>query len=276
MPGRIWLLAVVALLLAGSATAQAAPRRHAGHAAQAPRPAARPDIPPAVQREIDRIATALESVNAKLYSKVDDDRVQRGLEAQETVARWTAVTAAIAALNMLIIALGVAAVVLALRHARRTATAAGGALREIRENGQKELRAYLQAIRAQIAAGGGDVEIRFGNFGRTPAHNVSVWVNAVIQNDDLAAPALEKGEAAEIVQGTVAPSLDFVSGAKFVGSQPASDRPATTRNSACAYAFGLITYTDIFNRQHKTEFCFLAPWPSAGDMAVCEAHTGAD
>jgi hypothetical protein len=195
MPGsyRLSICAAVGLaLLATSVAAQPvnqnrAARPNAAQRQNQARPNSAPAIPPAVQADRDRIAKALETANADQNAGAKEQREKDDLKAQQDMAGWAGVMAAVAGLEALITLTGVilvgftlAATRNASREAKRAADAAEKAIVTTRDIGEAQTRAYVQITQARgaIVTHGAVtdygtlcpcVTIEVSNTGRSPA-----------------------------------------------------------------------------------------------------------
>jgi hypothetical protein len=172
---KSYWLAMIALglvLLSGHVNAQSISHNTGSNATAAknspePKSDTQPPIPATIQNDIQRIANALEAANNKKQPPEEENRANRDLAAQESVANWAPAVFWVAVVELIVTAVGVGLIYKTITETRRI--------------GQAQVRAYVSIKSVQVnfvdiaenmthAA----VSVVAENSGQSPARNF-VW-----------------------------------------------------------------------------------------------------
>jgi hypothetical protein len=196
-------IAVCAFALAGAATAQGVSRRDSEHqsaaaAQKAPQPEAQPRQT-VLSSELERIASAIEAYEADANSPGERNHAKQALDAEMDTARWAFWMFVVAAVEIVVTAIGVVLVLLTLRQTRRI--------------GQAQVRSYINIKSAAIYFSGKEglpfVDIVAVNSGQSPAREFMWRPQIRYFADD------EKGAANEIEDGWGShPGIDIAAGSE--------------------------------------------------------------
>jgi len=292
---RSYWLSVIAIGLALTAYAQAAPIKNAsGSASRASETQTQSEAPtPAVpwaslQNDAERIAKALEAKNANDSSAEEDQRARDNLEAQQKMADAAHATVVVAILETCITLIGVLLVGWALYHtkraddeAKRAADAARDSIAQSETFGRQELRAYVFVTAKTLDLIGettARVKVVFRNGGATPAYSISakfaVWTQGVNGQNKTFAPT----DGSEVPPFTLGPSCEF---SIWHIVDITSENLALIRGRWLGiFVGGEVTYSDAFQDKHRTTFEYYMSGPSIDDedrsMSYYEGKNEAD
>ena len=119
-------------------------------------------------------------------------------------------------------------------------------------------------------------EIVIVNTGRTPALDVSV-IKSVRIDTSLPEGGMPHAVLTHPSVGVLGPGIEFV-GTSFL-TRPRTELEVTTLQQGVThlYAYGVITYKDIFDTPHFTEYCVESiPSSPAGEGAICSKWNRTD
>jgi hypothetical protein len=230
-----------------------------------------------------------QKVGSDTYSRICDEppdreyaelcqrwRVAEAIDKQVEWSRWQfiAVLVAIGALVATLLFTGWSA-----SAASRAATVAKQAVHQAREAAQHQLRAYVFPTRTHIAAlytGEPKGILRVRNFGQTPAHEVSIWIDSRLS----AYPLPEGTEFRR--PGDLLLSRSYLGPGAEVEAATERDAPLTIeqikaleKGTWVLLIVGDIRYRDEFDNWHHTTFRYAVggPYgiPANRIMAICEA-----
>jgi hypothetical protein len=155
----------------------------------------------------------------------------------------------------------------AARVAAAAAKAADMSVKIAKDTAQRELRAYLhvETVRFEfpMTVLGGIARplplvarIRIRNFGATPAHNVITKGNICFVPPSIAVPSPlpefeSKGEQSKDVLG---PTIFHTAPATATEPLDIATQDALHANKGSLFAYGSVTYDDVFGRSHWTKF----------------------
>jgi len=126
-------------------------------------------------------------------------------------------------------------------------------VKESRKDARRDLRAYV-AIKADGLSCGSTPTMRIVNFGKTPAHRVSITAG-ISRN----AIFIDKSKKHIIVQGhLLSPTNHFA--ANLIQETP----PIPTGHNDSFCIFGEIDYTDVYLRRWRTNFIW--EWGNHGEV----------
>lgn len=302
---RYWLpvLAVVGLL-AVAAHAQgvsdhAARKPSATQGQPKPKADSPPAIPVAVQNDIHSIASALKAANEKKPSADEDKRARDNLKAQQDTAYWARYMFWVGFGELIVTGAGVFLVWRTLkaswaaaREAKRAADAANASLNHAKESTERQLRAYvgIDSIKLEITSDILTYEptdltsqniifpdflaITVKNYGETPAKNVQTRVAigrgphllAMPSDYDYDAVFSQPVQTGNIITRTYLNRMQ----AESIKS-PIDPRHvwATKAKEAGLVVYGRIYYTDVFDKNWSTKFCYIwEPWHPPGERFV--------
>jgi hypothetical protein len=228
-----------------------------------------------IEREIERIARALEAAIKTPKPADETERAQRDLIAQEGMAHWAKWMFWASLASVLLTLVGVFLIWRTLIHTRSAAKAAADAVIEARlatqaankaieitaENAERELRAYVDISSAEITdrINGADweeinsLQIALKNFGQTPAYDLRCWTLASLR--DL--PPREPFEEGELIMfGNVGPSVLTFPRVKV--TVRADQVGAVMQRAKGIFYWGFVSYRDAFNRTRTLKFKFLS------------------
>lgn len=103
-----------------------------------------------IERDIKRIAKALEAQNADENSREEKNRLQQNLDAQKKMANWAGKMFWVGISESAITLLGIILVGFTLRATKRAALAAEDAVIETRRIGEAQVRAYVDIDKAAV------------------------------------------------------------------------------------------------------------------------------
>jgi hypothetical protein len=201
--GRCLVVVLLAVTLAGAADAQRVGNNSGGQSgSQVAQPAPQQDLIPAlagVQRSIDGIARAIDSVNANTNTDEDSQREKDDLLAQQEMAKWARLMFYAAAISTILTLAGVIllgftlaytkwtldeaknatkAALSAVSEAEKTTKAAEASVNVTRDIGEAQVRAYVRIADAKLEFTTSDghplIQIFAANSGQSPARNF-VW-----------------------------------------------------------------------------------------------------
>lgn len=159
----------------------------------------------------------------------------------------------------------------ATKAAAKAAQAAEESVSVTKANAQLQLRAYVLVSAANIVRDSAvpfRIDLTIQNYGVTPAHNVRVAHRAVWWGID------DEGNWPEPVDAGTTTSLGANASllARSVLKEkdiPVYDAAALEREfNAAIYAYGIVTYDDIFGSEQTTKFRHIVMGSSAGDRVV--------
>jgi hypothetical protein len=198
---------------------------------------------------LTRIARALEAANRKPASLYEI----RNVTAQERVASWTPRLFWVALVEAVATVCGVVLVGLTLRYTRRAATAAENTLLALKENSERELRAYLSVepgginrLKGQRKDCIGMVLVR--NVGKIPAHRVHVEVHS----DVAGGTAFSRRELIDRTEVTraIQPGASMWNGCG--DRRPLADICNVLHST---FVWGTVWYDDGYGKRRRTDFC---------------------
>lgn len=156
-----------------------------------------------------------------------------------------------------------------------------------RDSEKRQLRAYVSfSTTNPLKMSGSELTVIIDNFGQTPAKNVHIWSSwqFVPFGDDLPADFqfLVKSPC-----GGTPPKQSMLPGPVTI--YPKNPYPAFSfhcpfdlldiqraeRNEANAFIYGFISYFDIFDEEHRTNFCYLW-YPAIQKALLCNRHNETD
>jgi|SRR5579862_209379 len=148
------------------------------------------------------------------------------------------------------------------------------------------LRAYVSFDASKVGVTDTETMLFLDNFGQTPAKDVHIWSSweFVPFGEDLPAdflflvkPPCGGGPPKQkIVPGpiTVWPKNPIRSHGYHCPDDAVQLKRAAN-NEINAFMYGFITYLDIFDRQRRTNFCYLY-YPAIGTALMCSRHNEID
>jgi hypothetical protein len=161
-------------------------------------------------------------------------------------------------------------------HLAEQATHLKASVLQAKDATQQHLRAYLVAKPGNLVveeAFKGSYRLQWHpeivNLGLTPAYDVASVARAAIKSDplppdtDLIQELDPKGTGSRGIIGTqqaIWPACDLPKNL----SELELTSLKSGRSGMAWYVWGFVTYRDIFNKMHRTEYCNLADWDSDG------------
>lgn len=149
------------------------------------------------------------------------------------------------------------------------AKAAQDAVELARESAQIDQRAWvvIKAASFDKAISAGDphtLNLVMTNIGKTPANNVDIYFWTAI-SDETDPDKLPRPESSQHPsQGVAAPNVDIMVPASPVKLN-AEQVAALTTGTLKYFAYGHISYRDVFGKKHTTKFC-LFNYPTGGQL----------
>jgi hypothetical protein len=146
--------------------------------------------------------------------------------------------------------------------AKIQAQTARGTLQTMQDTATRELRAYVLVsggkIRNVDSPLGRIAELSIRNFGKTPAHDLKMWMGAGVKEFPVTTALGRPGDNITIASDVLAPGIPSV---MRVPIHPVNGWWESRLNdrTAAIYLFGEVTYLDAFDKLHRTEFrhmCF--------------------
>lgn len=289
MPRSHWLpvIAAVGIALAASAYAQTVDDDDGGQPSTAEDQQDAPrqieiTLQPTIERQIERIAGALEAIEADPHAAADQARSQRDLEAQEGMAKWaehlfwaTVVQIALSVGGLIAIIYSLALNRTATKAAVTAAEAAQKSVNITLDTARKELRAYVGLEKIDAVPGGseqnGKVVVNvwrltpiWKNNGHTPARRVVTHVSHKIFNIE----EIEGFDFPDLWSEGEKPAIEFVLNPQCGASGSAidirvDDILATAASGKRIYIWGWVEYSDVFwpeTPPRRTEFCIWQYW----------------
>lgn len=131
-------------------------------------------------------------------------------------------------------------------------------------NARKQIRAYVEASSVRfsgVAVGKRPrMDVAMKNYGATPAKNVRTCVELKLIDEPASENSfdLDVHTPDESVE-TLGPGADLNSYEVLIDPLRSEDLEALKSKRRCLYAFGLITYMDVFDVSHRTTFRVLIP-----------------
>ena len=124
---------------------------------------------------------------------------------------------------------------------------------------RRQLRAYVHvasaAVRNSIDHKNAAVIIQFKNFGQTPAHKVRVWVGTHVQEFPLKNSLPYQPADLPVAADVLAPTRESTIEIPF-SPLNAWESAQINAGKGAFWAWGEITYKDIFYKAHATKFRF--------------------
>ena len=136
-----------------------------------------------IERGVDRITGALETLKPEPKSAREDERAERDLNAQEGMAYWAKWMFWSAGASVVLTGIGVLLIAGTLVYTKRAAIAAADAVRVTRDLGEAQIRAYLHCKSAKYSLGKEAISaiLVIENTGQSPASDVSIRGTVTIQ-----------------------------------------------------------------------------------------------
>ncbi|MCK5644552.1 MAG: hypothetical protein KAJ19_27385, partial [Gammaproteobacteria bacterium] len=184
------------------------------------------------------------------------------MKAQQDMAYWAMILTMISAAGIIISAIAVWAVFLSLSQTRT-------AISDTKKIGQAQVRAYLsftlEKSKGDMTIGfdnpeGATVEFTIVNSGLSPARTVrylaaiNIMEHPIGHNNDL----VWASEGQILPGGSMHQGQEWgcsASGTKVFDTQTVADAFAPNSETRI-YLFGVIEYTDVFDKPQKTRFCY--------------------
>lgn len=241
-------------------------------------------LPPALESQIERIAAALEAIEADRYVAADQERAARNLDAQEGTAKWAEYMFWVAGLQAFLSFGGLIALLYtiglnreATKAAVKAAEAAETAVKVAQKTAKQQLRAYLSTAKSRVTLGeDGTVKgfVRIANGGQTPAYNFQVRSAIGTENYPLNVPlpAAADLSAPERSIATVGPGRTVTVHLELKEAVNEHDRGLIAERSAAIIVFGTATYRDVFGDNWATNFqlYYHGPWGGTRRLVVAE------
>lgn len=191
------------------------------------------------------------------HNEINEANKNLDLDAQREMAVWARYTTIVSALGLIVSAIGLIALFMSLGQTRK-------AIKDTREIGEKQLRAYISVLPGKMQFNLGmelQVSITSFNKGNTPAKFVreAAYVDVTSSPTVLSEEAIRAriGEL-ELEHKTISSNTDYtflVSSGINMTSSMMNDIMANKKNIIVA---GLMQYIDIFDNDRETEFCFVS------------------
>lgn len=161
------------------------------------------------------------------------------------------------------------------------------------KNSQKDKRPYLitetpQFVEPLTAGKKGKANITFSNIGRTPAIKQRMLLDLLpyrVQErrdqfvsflegafTDLRKREKDRGEFAELARKDVAPGAKPFSTAETPSILSAKEIQQIHDSSLVLFYIGIIQYTDAYDEQHETEFCYFSLGKDPRVWHICDSH----
>jgi hypothetical protein len=139
----------------------------------------------------------------------------------------------------------------------------------LRDTARKELRAYVALNTISHDRAAGPLRIRIQNYGKTPAHHVSVvqFVFAEAQVSSYKHPATNSDDT--LANQMLHPGQSFNHDVSAGASNPTIE--ASLGNGRVIYVYGRIDYMDIYKRWWVTYFCEIYN-PGLPEDRRCSPH----
>jgi hypothetical protein len=162
--------------------------------------------------------------------------------------------------------------------------AAFGSNRIARESAERQLRAYVNpsATRITMSANGFiTVKLTYKNSGQTPAYNfvANTLVTITPQPPSSSFESPERPEPSQSAsRGTVGSNSHVEREMKFPNPLTIEYQNDIAAGKAAIYAYGRITYDDIYGKGHTTRFryIYMGPWGGQHGMQICGDGNEAD
>lgn len=230
---------------------------------------------------LESIEAAIRDLKADVGEAEEEQtrrQVRRDLEAQEGMVWWAELMFYATAATVLLTGIALVAIIRTLHHTRRAAESAEGMLveargttiaakdsvKETRDIGEAQVRAYISVV--PESSGPGFVEgdrltfmVRAQNTGATPARKMKVFrvlsfdkENLLVDDEDIIdINGIPDFPAATLASGQPAP-IPFES---FLSHSEEDLLKISRPGGFRYYAAGIIIYEDVFNRTQKKRFC---------------------
>ncbi|UTW53265.1 hypothetical protein KFF05_07920 [bacterium SCSIO 12827] len=238
-------------------------------------------LPPPITGLIERIATALEAIEAKDEPADKTEREKADLKAQGDMAKWSFWMMLASFLAAALTGVGVALIWWTLGETRRAANytegmlneaklttlAAQATVEETRKNAERQLRAYVMVESANIKklkiGEIPEVSVTLKNFGQTPAYDVRVWGVPGFQDFPLKGglPTERPDETDDIVAAPLAPTVPQTIPLIFKRTMNEETIRALKAGSHAIFVVGQARYIDAFKVERETDFCLFIGGP---------------
>lgn len=182
-------------------------------------------------------------------------------------ARWQAISAivgvAVGGLTLIAAFLAAKWAKRAAEETKRSAIAAEGALEQVKQSSERELRAYVVAFPKKLEQKRRSnenynvtLQIHLQNLGQTPAYRATQWLGMGVMHFENAQAMIRDAKGAEPESPNYAILSTGFPVAGIVNYEVTKDQVETIISGAAAlYAFGEIHYTDIFEKRRTSQFC---------------------
>lgn len=147
------------------------------------------------------------------------------------------------------------------RETRKTAKFAGLTVKEMQCTAERQLRAYLFVRAMEFTIWNNQrivCSIHTENAGQTPANNITCIGTIHISNQSTLTPdELDSLSTSQLYAGVIHPHTAYQCSVEKINNDP-QEVNALIAGTKFLHLFGIIKYTDAFNVQRETKFCFLA------------------
>jgi hypothetical protein len=192
-----------------------------------------------------------------------DDTSKQDLKAQQDMAYWALWMLIVSAVGLVVSVFGLCALLYSLKQTRT-------AIKDTRELGETQMRAYLNLVETETEALHGilrddekaSVEFKFTNSGSTPARNAKYIATIEINEHPI---KFTGGDLVIPSSDEIAPTNTVHNGQILFGNAESARALTESEILSCfkdsskrLYMFGIIHYDDVFGNPHKTRFCSYA------------------
>lgn len=209
------------------------------------------------------LRTPSDCILREMQTYQNDDRAKKDLKAQQDMAEWSYWLLVATIVGIFVSIAGLAALLVSLSQTRT-------AIRDTRELGEFQMRAYVSLVEgekeslvgpSEIKAGTKpEVKLKFTNNGATPAKNQRYIATLEVMSHPAPEPT---GDMIVPTAGQHQPTNSLHQGQFGFGSAttelPLTEDDLTELFQSMTkklYAFGIIYYDDVFGKPHKTRFCY--------------------
>ncbi len=203
-------------------------------------------------------ADKTDCIEKAIESRRKEQRNERDLNAQETMARWTWVMGGIAGIGLIVSLIGIGLIYVTFKETRRAADTGREANEIARSSSERQLRAYVGVERifvktkavGQVTVG----EVVVKNFGQTPAYNYHLASHLVIWETGGDEHLLNVPSQPNMRTSDLQPSASSLAypRAPNILTQEILDR--LNAGTSVIYLVGRIDYEDTFGNPRVTRF----------------------